>query len=75
MMQEQVEKVRAETKDVRDSVQRAGEMLEGLGKGQESEGGIIVGDQDELYPERRKKKRREAADRRVWEALERELGR
>jgi len=75
MMQEQVERVRAETRDVRDSVQRAEEMLEGLGKGQESGGLTGSGDQDEMYPERRRKKRREAAERRVWEVLEEEVGR
>ncbi len=74
MMQEQVEKVRAETKDVRDSVQKAGGMLEELGKGQESEGLTGRGEQDETYPERRRKKRREAAERRVWEVLGKEVG-
>jgi len=74
MMQEQVEKVRAETRDVRDSVQRAGEVLEGLGKGQESEGRMVTGDQDEMYPERKRRKRKEAAERRVWEVLEKEVG-
>ncbi len=73
MMQEQVEKVRAETRDVRESVQKAGEMLEELGKGQESEGLTGRGDQDEMYPERKRKKRKEAAERRVWEVLEKEV--
>ncbi len=75
MMQEQVEKVRAETKDVRDSVQRAGEMLEGVGKGRDSEGRMVTGDQDEMYPERKRRKREEAAERRVWEVLDKEVGR
>ena len=74
MMQEQVEKVRAETKAVQESIGRAEAILNGVGKGDQVEVRLSVMDEDGLYAERKRKKRREGADKRVWEILEKEVG-
>ena len=75
MMQEQVEKVRAETKAVRESMERAREVVDGIGREDRTEEERMKVDKDEAFAERRKKKRREVNDRKVWEVLEREVGR
>lgn len=74
MMEEQVAKVRAETKAVRESVGRAREVLEGLGK-EEGGGGLDAGGRYGARKEERGWRRKRDSDRRVWEVLEREVGR
>lgn len=73
MMEEQVEKVRAETKAVRESVGRARGVLEGLGR-EEGVGGLDAGRRHGALEEERKWRRKQDSDRRVWEVLEREVG-
>jgi hypothetical protein len=74
MMEEQVESVRAETKAVRESVGRARDFLENLGK-EEGMGSLDVGRQRGLQKEERKRRRKQDSDKGVWEVLEREVGR
>ena len=70
-----MEKVRAETKAVRESMERAREVVDGIGRGDRTEEERMKVDKDEAFAERRKKKRREVNDRKVWEVLERDVGR
>ncbi len=74
MMEEQVEKVRAETKAVRESVARAREFIEGLGK-EEVEGVMDVGRNYGTQKEEGKQRRRQDSNKKLWEVLEREVGR
>lgn len=74
MMEEQVEKVRAETKAVRESVARAREFIEGLGK-EEVEGAMDVGRNYGTQKEEGRRRRRQDSNKKLWEVLEREVGR
>ncbi|KAI9873789.1 MAG: Mediator of RNA polymerase II transcription subunit 7 [Pleopsidium flavum] len=70
MMEEQVERCRGEVKGVREMREKVEGILEGLGRGGAvGEEGVEVEEVEE-----RKGRRRREEDRRVWEALERELG-
>ena len=71
MMQEQVEQVRAETKAVRESVQRAEWMLKGLAQGESRQ---HQGALDVKNDAPKKKNRVENSDKTVWEILHREVG-
>jgi len=73
MMEEQIEKVRGETKAVRESVGRAREVVEGLGKSREEVSGVkeISGEEGQDVGRRKV----ESKEKRVWEVLEREVGR
>ncbi|KAL2044793.1 hypothetical protein N7G274_002568 [Stereocaulon virgatum] len=74
MMEEQVRTIRAETDAVRESVGRAREVVERLGKG--GEGGDMNGSIGEVESEGEKRRRiYEMREKRVWEVLEREVGR
>ena len=72
MMEEQVEKVRTETRAVQESVERAREVLEGLGKVNADAELVDKGASREVQRDQ-KKRRRENLDRRVWEVLKQEL--
>lgn len=71
MMQEQVEQVRAETKAVRQSVERAERMLEGLAQSENRQNQGVLDVKDE---EPKRKNRVESSDKRVWEILHQETG-
>lgn len=74
MMEEQVKKIKGETEAVSESVGRAREVVEGLGKGVDGEGKETrIGERES----EREKRRRigEKKDKMVWEVLEREVGR
>lgn len=75
MMEQQVEKVRAETKAVRESMGRAREVIEGIGKGEASEGQTNSAVSLDARGGEKRRRRREGGDKRVWEVLEREVGR
>ncbi|KAI9873281.1 MAG: Mediator of RNA polymerase II transcription subunit 7 [Pleopsidium flavum] len=70
MMEEQVERCRGEVRGVREMREKVEGILEGLGRG--GAVGEEVVEVEEV--EERKGRRRREEDRRVWEALERELG-
>lgn len=73
MLEEQVERVRGETEGIGEAVGRAREVVEVLEK--EAVGGSGGGEgRDEGGVEGRER-RRERGDKRVWEVLEREVGR
>lgn len=74
MMEEQVDKVRAETKAVQKSVGRAREVIEGLMK-EEGVGALVTDEAHGIQKEERKRRRKQDSDRRVWEVLEKEVGR
>lgn len=74
MLEEQLERVRGETKGLGEAVGRAKEVVETLGK---EDGGVEQGTakdqiQDPMGREIRKKQREE---KRLWEVLAREVGR
>lgn len=71
MMEEQLATVRGETKSVRESVERAKGVMEGLGR-QERDGNGM-GDGKGAEKDRRKKME-ERKTKRLWEVLEREVG-
>lgn len=71
MMEEQLSTVRRETRSVRESVERARGVMEGLGK-QELDGDGM-GDGKDAEKERRKKMEARKT-KRIWEVLEREVG-
>ena len=71
MMEEQLATVRGETKSVRESVERARGVMEGLGK-QERDGDGIAERKD--TEKDRRKKMEERKTKRIWEVLEREVG-
>ena len=66
-----MEKVRGETKAVQESMERAREVLEDLGKGGGDAEHFQQGSSKEV--QRDKKRRREDVDRRVWEVFEKEF--
>ena len=74
MMEDQVMKIKGETEAVRESVGRARGVVEELGKGDEGveKNGKIGGMENGDEKGRRVNERRE---KRVWEVLEREVGR
>lgn len=74
MLEEQLERVRGETKGVGEAVGRAKEVVEMLGKedGGGGQGTAMDQIQDPVGREARKELR---AEKRVWEVLEREVGR
>lgn len=74
MMEQQIEKVRGETKAVQESVGRAREVIEGLEKEEKTQD-LDTGRVREVPKEERKRKRRQGEEIRVWEVLEREVGR
>lgn len=70
MMEEQIEKVRGETRAVRESVGSAREVVEGLGRdgeGVEDVGGRVGKDGG--------KRQMNTGERRIWELLDRDVGR
>lgn len=70
MMEEQIEKVRGETRAVRESVGSAREVVEGLGRGGEGVedvGGRVGKDGG--------KRQMNTGERRIWELLDRDVGR
>ncbi len=69
-----MESVRAETKGVRESVGRARDFLESLGK-EEGMEALDGGRQRAVQKEERKRRRKQDSDKEVWEVLEREVGR
>ena len=71
MMEEQLSTVRGETRSVKESVQRARGVMEGLGK-QELDGDRMAGGKDGEKDWRRKMEERKT--KRLWEGLEREVG-
>ena len=71
MMEEQLGTVRGETKSVKESVERARGVMEGLGKGEQDGDG--VGDGEGREKDRRKRVE-ERKTKRLWEVLEREVG-
>lgn len=71
MMEEQLGTVRGETRSVRESVERARGVMEGLGK-QEQEGDRMADGKD--AEKDRRKKMEERKTKRIWEVLEREVG-
>jgi mediator of RNA polymerase II transcription subunit 7 len=74
MMEEQIRTIRAETEAVRESVGRAREVVEGLARG--GEGGDMNGRTGEVESEGEKRRGvNERREKRVWEVLEREVGR
>ena len=73
MMQEQVEKVRAETKAVRESMERAREVVDRIGNGQSDVDQVKIASEREV-PRDKIKKSRESANKRMWEILENEVG-
>ena len=75
MLEEQLEKVRGETKGIGEAVGRAREVIETLGK--EDRGGLEQGLEtdsirDALIQGRRKE---QVMEKKMWEVLEREVGR
>ena len=75
MMEEQVRKVRGETEMVGQSVERAREVVKGLGEGKE-EVGMKEGRKDVDYGERESRRAKDGVgEKRVWEVVEREVGR
>lgn len=71
MMEEQLETVRAETRSVRESVERARGVMEGLGKQDQDEDRLTDGKGAEGN---RRKTTEERKSKRIWEVLEREVG-
>lgn len=72
MIKEQLETVSEETKAVRESVERAREVVKGLRK--EGVGGGEVGGEEGVKGKERRRGKPDG-DRRVWEVLEKEVGR
>ena len=71
MMEEQLEMVRGETRSVRESVERARGVMEGLGKQDQDEDRMA----DRKGAEgNRRKKMEEKKTKRIWEVLERDVG-
>ena len=71
MMEEQLEMVRGETRSVRESVERARGVMEGLGKQDQDEDRMA----DRKGAEgNRRKKMEERKTKRIWEVLERDVG-
>jgi len=73
MMEEQIKMVRGETNAVRESVGRAREVVEGLGK--EGEGVAGDGEVDGRAAQDVDKRNVEIREKRVWEVLDKEVGR
>ena len=71
MMEEQLSTVRGETRSVKESVERARGVIEGLGK-QELDGDRMADGKD--AEKDRRKKMEERKTKRLWEVLEREVG-
>ncbi len=71
MMEEQLETVRGETRSVRESVERAKGVMEGLGK-QDPEQDRMADRKD--AEGNRRKTMEERKTKRIWEILEREVG-
>ncbi|KAL6714420.1 Mediator of RNA polymerase II transcription subunit 7 [Lecanora helva] len=72
MMEEQVEKVRGETKAVRESMERANDVLDKLRR-EEGHSSLLETTKHESA-RNRKKRRKEDTEKRVWEVLEKEVG-
>lgn len=74
MLEEQLERVRGETKGVGEAVGRAKDVIETLGKEDRGVGEQGMG-MDQIRDSTGWKTRKEQrTERRVWEVLERELG-
>lgn len=74
MLEEQLERVRGETKEVGEAVGRAKEVVETLGS---EEQGVRQGVEMDLFrePMRRRSRKEQNVEKQVWRVLERELGR
>ena len=74
MLEEQLERVRAETKEVGEAVGRAKEVVETLGREEQ----VVrqgVGIDHFREPTRRRSRKEQNVEKQVWRVLERELGR
>ena len=71
MLEEQLERVRGETKGVGEAVKRAKEVVETLGK--DDHGGVEMDQLREPVSQGSRKER--DVERRIWKVLEREVGR
>ena len=71
MMEEQLETVRGETRSVKDSVERARGVMQGLEKQAQDQDRMADGKDAESN---RRKNMEERKTRRIWEILEREVG-
>lgn len=74
MLEEQLERVRGETKDVGEAVGRAKEVVETLAR-EEQGAGQRVGMDHLREPTRRGSRKEQNVDKRIWRVLEREVGR
>lgn len=74
MLEEQLERVRGETKGIGEAVGRAKEVIETLGR--EDRGGVEQGSEPEIRDSLMQGRRKEQVmEKKMWEVLERELGR
>ena len=75
MLEEQLERVRGETRGVREAMGRAKEVIETLGK--EDEGGAgRGGESDQLRgPLNHGSRKEELMEKRIWAVLEKDAGR
>ena len=74
MLEEQLERVKSETKEVGEAVGRAKEVVETLGREEQ----VVrqgVGTDHFGEPMRRRIRKEQNVEKRVWRVLERELGR
>lgn len=74
MMEQQIERVKGETKAVRESVGRARQVVEGLAK-EELMGGLDSEKLEGMQKEEGRRRRNQDVDKRIWEVLETEVGR
>lgn len=74
MMEEQIHTVRAESERCRQSVQKAKEVVEGIGKEDVKRKASAVENGRKESKEEEAKRRKKTRESRVWEVLEREVG-
>lgn len=74
MLEEQLERVRGETKEVGEAVGRAKEVVETLAR-EERDAGQRVGMDHLREPMRREIRKEQNVDKHIWRVLEREVGR
>lgn len=73
MMEEQIERCRAEARGIREVKARVEGILDGLGK-DAGQAVVVEGEKEGETEAVRRRRRKEEEGRRVWDALERELG-
>lgn len=75
MLEEQLERVKGETKGVGEAVGRAREVVETLGREEQGDVGQGVGMGLLREPVRRGSRKQQNVDKQIWRVLEREVGR